>query len=45
MSDVAFDYAKNTAGLDFLVVTDHTNLYDQLLDWDSSTDLDREIKH
>jgi|GEM_PF-1012098 len=34
--DAAFDYARNTAGLDFLAVTDHTNLFDHGLAWDQS---------
>ncbi|WP_135554092.1 galactose-binding domain-containing protein [Paenibacillus cymbidii] len=34
--DAAFDYARNTAHLDFLAVTDHSNLYDNGLAWDRS---------
>lgn len=32
----AFDYARYTAGLDFLAITEHSNLYDYSLDWDKS---------
>ncbi|MBO0993321.1 CehA/McbA family metallohydrolase [Bacillus sp. SD088] len=32
----AFDYARYTAGLDFLAITEHSNLYDHYLDWDKS---------
>lgn len=32
----AFDYARNTAQLDFLAITEHSNLYDHNLDWDKS---------
>lgn len=32
----AFDYARYTAKLDFLAVTEHSNLYDHNLDWDKS---------
>ncbi|UQZ81097.1 Endo-1,4-beta-xylanase A precursor [Paenibacillus konkukensis] len=34
--DTAFNYARNTAHLDFLAVTDHSNLYDHDLAWDQS---------
>ncbi|WP_164821358.1 galactose-binding domain-containing protein [Paenibacillus koleovorans] len=34
--DAAFDYARNTAGLDFMAVTDHTNLFDNGFDWSKS---------
>jgi hypothetical protein len=32
----AYDYARYTAGLDFLAITEHSNLYDEYLDWDKS---------
>lgn len=32
----AFDYARYTAGLDFLAITEHSNLYDHYLDWKKS---------
>ncbi|MGG1518123.1 CehA/McbA family metallohydrolase [Paenibacillus oryzisoli] len=34
--DAAFDYARNTADLDFLAVTEHSNLYDNFFDWNQS---------
>ncbi|RED64762.1 CehA/McbA family metallohydrolase [Cohnella lupini] len=34
--EFAFDYARYTAGLDFLAITEHSNLYDHYLDWDKS---------
>ena len=34
--DEAYDYARYTAGLDFLAITEHSNLYDHDLDWDRS---------
>lgn len=32
----AYDYARYTAELDFLAITEHSNLYDHYLDWDQS---------
>ncbi len=32
----AYDYARYTAGLDFLAITEHSNLYDHDLDWSRS---------
>lgn len=32
----AYDYARHTAGLDFLAITEHSNLYDHDLDWSQS---------
>lgn len=32
----AFDYARYEAGLDFFALTEHSNLYDNNLDWDKS---------
>lgn len=32
----AYDYARYTAELDFLAITEHSNLYDHYLDWDKS---------
>ncbi|MGG1518122.1 CehA/McbA family metallohydrolase [Paenibacillus oryzisoli] len=32
----AYDYARYTAGIDFLAITEHSNLYDHYLDWDLS---------
>ncbi|GIP33468.1 CehA/McbA family metallohydrolase [Paenibacillus sp. J2TS4] len=37
--EAAFDYARYTAGLDFLALTEHSNLYDHYLDWDKSRKL------
>ncbi len=34
--DVAYNYAKNTANIDFLAVTEHTNLIDSNFAWDKS---------
>lgn len=34
--EYAYDYARYTAGLDFLAITEHSNLYDHYLDWDKS---------
>lgn len=34
--DAAFNYARDTAHLDFLAVTDHSNLYDNGLAWNKS---------
>lgn len=34
--EFAYDYARYTAGLDFLAITEHSNLYDHYLDWDMS---------
>jgi len=34
--EFAYDYARYTAGLDFLAVTEHSNLYDHYLDWNRS---------
>ncbi|TBL79481.1 CehA/McbA family metallohydrolase [Paenibacillus thalictri] len=34
--EYAYDYARYTAGLDFLAITEHSNLYDHYLDWDLS---------
>ncbi|SDC15256.1 F5/8 type C domain-containing protein [Paenibacillus sp. UNCCL117] len=34
--EYAYDYARYTAGLDFLAITEHSNLYDHYLDWDRS---------
>lgn len=35
----AFDYARYEAGLDFFALTEHSNLYDNKLDWDKSRKL------
>ena len=32
----AYDYARYTANLDFLAITEHSNLYDNFFDWDKS---------
>ncbi len=32
----AYDYARYTANLDFLAITEHSNLYDHFFDWDKS---------
>lgn len=32
----AYDYARTEAGLDFLAITEHSNLYDHNLDWNQS---------
>lgn len=32
----AYDYARYEAGLDFLAITEHSNLYDHNLDWNRS---------
>ncbi|NHN31278.1 CehA/McbA family metallohydrolase [Paenibacillus agricola] len=34
--EYAYDYARYTAGLDFLAITEHSNLYDHYLEWDKS---------
>lgn len=34
--EYAYDYARYTAGLDFLAITEHSNLYDHYLDWEKS---------
>ena len=34
--EYAYDYARYTAELDFLAITEHSNLYDHYLDWDKS---------
>lgn len=34
--EYAYDYARYTAGLDFLAITEHSNLWDHNLDWNRS---------
>jgi len=34
--EYAYDYARYTGELDFLAITEHSNLYDHYLDWDKS---------
>ncbi|NMO96735.1 CehA/McbA family metallohydrolase [Paenibacillus lemnae] len=34
--EYAYDYARYTAGLDFLAITEHSNLYDHYLEWEKS---------
>lgn len=34
--EYAYDYARYEAGLDFLAITEHSNLFDNDLDWDQS---------
>lgn len=34
--EAAYDYARYTGELDFLAITEHSNLYDHYLDWDKS---------
>ncbi len=36
VSEHAYDYARYTGELDFLAITEHSNLYDHDLDWDKS---------
>ncbi len=34
--EYAYDYARYTAGLDFLAITEHSNLFDEAFDYDKS---------